>query len=77
MTDIISSPVIQYGFAGFCVLLLSFIFWLTKQLLEVIRKNNSILAKLIETINKVDRRAVRIENSVKELNNRISNLLYS
>lgn len=39
------SPAIQYGFAGFSVLLLIVIVWLIKQLLKTIDGNNQLLSQ--------------------------------
>ena len=37
------SPVIQYGFAGFAVLLLGVVVWLIRQLLKVLKETGEII----------------------------------
>lgn len=46
----IMDSVAQYGFAGFCVVLLCIIVWLIKQLLEVIRANNAVIERNTEAL---------------------------
>ena len=43
--DIILSPVINYGFLGFSVVLLAVVIWLIRRLLAVIEANNTIIAE--------------------------------
>jgi uncharacterized membrane protein YqgA involved in biofilm formation len=43
-SDLLLQPVIQYGFLGFSVVLLAVI-WLIKQLLIVMKANNTIVAQ--------------------------------
>ncbi len=54
--------------------MLAFIFWLTKQLLEVVRKNNSILAKLVEAINRSQSPASDTASQIDILQNNIQEL---
>jgi len=44
---------IQYGFAGFCVLLLILVFWMITKLLEVIRENNKVIADHNQVMNAI------------------------
>lgn len=48
--DLIGNPVIQWGFAGFCLILTGIIIWLIKQLLKVMGENNKVITKNTETI---------------------------
>lgn len=48
--EVISSPTIQYGFAGLCMVLLGIIVWLIKQLLLVLKENNKIIGKNTEAV---------------------------
>jgi hypothetical protein len=41
----ILNPVIQYGFAGFCAILLAIIVWLMKRLMDLLEQNNRVLAE--------------------------------
>lgn len=53
------SPVIQYGFAGFSVLLLMMIVWLVKQLLRVLQETNEIIRRNTEALNSMNATAMR------------------
>lgn len=43
--EILNNPIIQYGFAGMCAVLLGIVVWLIQKLLDVIKENNSVIAK--------------------------------
>lgn len=42
-TSLVQNPIIQWGFAGFCLVLLGIIVWLVKRLLKVLEDNNTII----------------------------------
>lgn len=72
--SLIDQGYIQYGFAGFCFVLLFVIIWmlirfmrLSDQLITLIKSSNSIQAKQIEKLNNVE----RLEN---ETNTKIDKL---
>lgn len=44
------SPMVQYGFAGFCFLLLGLVFWMIRKLLDIIVKNNEVIERNTSTI---------------------------
>lgn len=46
----LAAPLMQFGFAGFCIVLLAFIFWLVKRLLGVLDQTNRIIAANTEAI---------------------------
>jgi hypothetical protein len=48
------SPIIQYGFAGFCAVLLAIIVWLVNKLLGVLRETNRIIEDNSRVIRKVE-----------------------
>ncbi len=56
VSEILLNPVIQYGFAGFCLLLLGIIVWLMRQLLAVLKQTNQIIAANTDVIERVDSR---------------------
>lgn len=47
--DLFLSPVIQYGFAGFCVLLLLHNFWLTNKFMNMQKESQE---KILKALNK-------------------------
>ena len=49
----VMSPMIQYGFAGFCLILIGVIIWLIRELLSVLKENNKVIALNTQTIEKV------------------------
>jgi len=64
--DVISNPIIQYGFAGFCVVLLGIMVWLIKQLLQVLKENNKIIASNTEAIQQINNTGKETREEVKE-----------
>ena len=50
MEDIVSQPAIQYGFAGFAMILLGVVIWLIRRLLDVLSANTSVIAANAEAI---------------------------
>ncbi|MGA1979467.1 MAG: hypothetical protein ABSG99_02725 [Sedimentisphaerales bacterium] len=55
VTTNLMTPIIQYGFAGFSVILLIIIIWLIRELLKVIRENNKVIAANTVAIAAVDK----------------------
>lgn len=52
-TTSIMNPLIQWGFAGLCIILLGILVWLIRQLLEVLKENNRVIAMNTQAIGKV------------------------
>jgi hypothetical protein len=52
------SPVLQWGFAGFSLVLVGVIVWLIKRLLAVLARNNTVISNLTSII-KISRSEVR------------------
>jgi hypothetical protein len=50
MNDFITQPVVQYGFLGFSAVLLGVVIWLIRQLLDVLRQTNRVVASNTEAI---------------------------
>ena len=50
------SPIIQYGFAGMCAVLVMIIVWLIKKLLALLEQTNRIIAANTQVIGDVDNR---------------------
>jgi len=46
----IMGPVIQYGFAGFSLILLAILVWLIRELLTVLKTNNRVIAENTQAI---------------------------
>lgn len=49
------SPIIQYGFAGFSLILLGVLIWLVRELLAVMKENNRVIAANTLAIAAVDK----------------------
>lgn len=58
-TSNIMSPLIQYGFAGFSLILLIMLIWLTRELLNVLKENNHVIAKNTQAIDSVDKNTIK------------------
>jgi len=54
-TSVIMSPLIQYGFAGFSLILLGVLIWLIRELLLVLKENNRVIAENTQAIKSVDK----------------------
>jgi len=54
-TSVIMSPLIQYGFAGFSLILLAVLVWLIRELLTVLKANNKVIAENTQAIKSVDK----------------------
>ncbi len=52
---VIMSPLIQYGFAGFSIVLLGVLIWLTRELLSVVKESNKVIAENTRAIISVDK----------------------
>lgn len=50
MDNIITQPIVQYGFLGFSAVLLGIVVWLIRKLLAVLEANNAIIAANTEAI---------------------------
>lgn len=51
----IMAPLIQYGFAGFSLILLAVLVWLIRELLIVLKANNKVIAENTQAIKSVDK----------------------
>jgi hypothetical protein len=54
----IMTPLLQYGFAGMCIILIGIIIWLISKLLGVLEKTNNIIAENTKAIILVDQRTI-------------------
>ena len=45
-TDILAVPVIQYGFAGLCLVLLAIVMWLVRRLLALLEAHGDVMLKV-------------------------------
>ena len=50
MDNLVTQPIVQYGFLGFSAVLLGVVIWLIKKLLGVLEANNQIIAANTEAI---------------------------
>lgn len=48
--SIMMSPVIQYGFAGFCVVQMAFIIWLVSRILKSFDRNTAAYRDLVSML---------------------------
>jgi len=49
-TQILSNPAIQWGFAGFCLILLGIVVWMVKNLQIAYGENRKLLAETVKVI---------------------------
>lgn len=58
MTDqIVSNPMIQWGFAGFAFTLLGIVVWLIRVLIGVLQENNRVIGRNTEVMAKANEQA--------------------
>lgn len=65
------SPLIQLGFAGFSVLLLGFIIWLTKQLIALLKSTGEIIAANTQATGKLNDTASKSEELMQDLHDKL------
>lgn len=53
----VMTPIVQYGFAGLCVILLVILVWLIRELLQVLKENNRVISENTQAIQSVDENA--------------------
>lgn len=70
-TTTIMNPVIQWGFAGLCLILLGILVWLIRELLSVLKENNRVIALNTQAIQKVDSNAEKTLDIAVEVKNEI------
>ena len=78
MDSIMNNPAIQYGFAGFSVILIGIIVWLIKQLLQVIKDANKVIAgntKMIADNSEAVREQSRLILDTIKLNRKVHDRL--
>lgn len=78
MDGIITQPIVQYAFAGFCAVLVGIVVWLIKELLKIIKESNRVIAAntrmIADNSSAVRDQSVMIADSLK-LNRRIHDRL--
>jgi len=78
LATLINEEYIQWGFAGFCLILVGIVVWLIKThntingknsdaLVDVIQKNNKVLARVIDAINSMKESEDQVKYSVDKL----------
>lgn len=60
------NPVIQYGFAGLCIILLVILVWLIKELFSILKDTNKIIAANTEAIKSVDNNSIAAGKAATE-----------
>jgi len=85
VTELLEKTNMQYGFASLCVVLLGILVWMiknsnkingdnSKALVDVIEKNNSVLAKLIDALKAVEKVEQDTRYSVEQLEKTVDDL---
>ena len=73
MSELVTQPIIQYGFLGFSGVLLGVVIWLIKRLLAVLEANSRVIAANTEAINDLS----RMTRDLLELNRSLHDKLIS
>ncbi len=61
--DSLMSPVVQYGFAGFCVILLALLVWIVRVGVKMVHEVTRVVDNNTATIDKVNATVERHENN--------------
>jgi len=67
MEEALMSPVIQYGFAGFSLVLVGVIVWLIKQLLAVLKENTQALQELRAVVDRGNTQNIVMERLIRRI----------
>lgn len=65
------NPIIQFGFAGMCAILLVMLAWLIKRLLDLQTTTNAVVAENTTAIQTLIAQSAREENSLEALNRKL------
>ncbi|MBE7558238.1 hypothetical protein HS125_04560 [bacterium] len=60
-------PMVQYGFAGFCAVLLALLFWMMRRVLLLFEQNTQVIERNTAAIHAVDERTVDELKLVRKL----------
>ncbi len=64
-------PIIQYGFAGMCAVLLVIIVWLIRNLMKLLEKTNEIISANTQAICQVDKHSIEALKILRETHDKI------
>ena len=65
------TPVIQFGFAGLCVILLAFLAWLVRRLITLLEKTTTIIKENSNIINTLKEESGEVKEIVVDLKEKI------
>lgn len=69
--DLLSAPVIQYGFAGLCLILLGVLVWLIRRLLDLLDKTGRIIQANTDIIGDVSAQTSEVLGEIRAMNNKL------
>ncbi|MDD5457857.1 MAG: hypothetical protein PHF37_00465 [Phycisphaerae bacterium] len=69
--SILMTPILQYGFAGMCAVLLVIIVWLIWNLMKLLEKTNQIISANTQAICQVDQHSVEALKLLRETREKI------
>ncbi|MEN6306260.1 MAG: hypothetical protein ABFD91_00770 [Anaerohalosphaeraceae bacterium] len=64
-------PILQYGFAGMCAVLLMILVWLIRNLIKLLETTNQIISANTQAICQVDQHSREVLELLKDTHNRI------
>lgn len=70
--QLIGNPIIQYGFAGMCVVLLVFLAWLVKRLLAVLEKTTEVIRENTLVIGSLKDESGEMKDLVIEIKDKLN-----
>ena len=69
--SILMDPILQYGFAGMCAVLLVIIVWLIWNLMKLLEKTNQIISANTQAICQVDKHSIEALKVLRETHEKI------
>jgi hypothetical protein len=61
------SPIVQYGFAGFCAVLLGIVVWLMNRVMQLIEQNNKVVSDNTAVMIKIHEQSDKTKEAVWEM----------
>jgi hypothetical protein len=69
--NILMDPILQYGFAGMCAVLLVIIVWLIRHLMKLLEKTNQIISANTQAICQVDQHSIDALKILRDTHDKI------
>jgi hypothetical protein len=69
--NLLLDPIMQYGFAGMCAVLLMILVWLIRNLIKLLEKTNQIISANTQAICQVDQHSLEALKLMRDTHDKI------